>query len=182
MPYVIDTIDAKKYVTSPTFVTKTDFIAMDNTFTYPTAQVFSTITKVGTANTPFGSQNLFKLTSGVFINETDQDSYIVYLGTIISDSVPRIGNVVGSFNGVTVDPGVLYNNQYSYGSIVKDASSIVGFWFIDGAGVLLLQVTPNEYVVLAQMFTQNVGEYFTIDLGLEITISSSSDIILVNNP
>jgi len=166
MPYKIDSITANTI----TMVGKAKIV---DPFPYTNSLVATDFKQSLTGTVPgFGTYNGYSLQCTLNMLETTEDFYVVYLGTVTSDSNLLINNVQGSFSNV---PFALFDSvttQFGTGAIVEDASNPGSNYLIDQAFVGAVQISPNEYVVLAVFYTPNPGDTFRSLVTLEITLGA----------
>jgi hypothetical protein len=178
MPYVIDTIEAKKYIETPNFIRKVNMKNVDNKAVYPSADVSSCFSQTGVIQAPTRNLNMYNLKSMMTVNEADQDNYFLVAGTIQCDTTPTISKVTGSFNNVSALPTPV-SNTYSYGSAVDTVSGMSPTTMVEGAEVFLFQTGDRDYAVVAAMFTPE-SEYFKADVTMDVEIIAESPITFSN--
>jgi hypothetical protein len=154
-------------------------VAVDNTDFYSNSTVFSSFNKIGQTITPSENLNVFNLKSKMEMLETTEDIYVVFLGTLFSDTQIKISNIKGSFNNVPDFLDVI-STSYNFGALVEDAESPGDVYTIGFAVVNIAQVESNEYWVIAQFYTINPSELFIANVDLDIEFTSESNITFSN--
>ena len=185
MPLVVDTfkagtIEATQSITiNGQTIGLVNMVAVDNTDFYSSSTVFSSFNKIGQTITPSENLNVFNLKSKMEMLETTEDIYVVFLGTLFSDTQINISNIKGSFNNVPDFLDVI-STSYNFGALVEDAESPGDVYTIGFAGVNIAQVESNEYWVIAQFYTINPSELFIANVDLDIEFTSESNITFSN--
>jgi hypothetical protein len=179
MPLVVDTFKTGSIDTNQ-LITNIVMKEVDNTDSYPNSIVLSSFNKTGKIVTPSNNLNIYTIKSKMEMLEVE-DFYFVFLGTLFSDSQIKISNLKGSFNNIP-DFIADLSMPYSFRALVEDAESPGDVYTISFAGVDIIQVNTNEYLLGAQFFTQSTGENFLAYVDLDIELTSESEISYSNLP